>query len=157
MKPPSPAKQLDAFLAKYDPAIEALARQVLAKLRKRLPGAVELVYDNYNWLVIGFGPTERASEAILSVVLPPKWVTLCFLWGARLPDPKRLLRGGGKQVRNIRLPTAETLDDPDVEALIAAAVARCDPPIDSTRRRKLIIKAISENQRPRRPIKKSRP
>src|SRR5438445_5726672 len=45
----------------------------------------------------------RPSEAVFSVVLAPRWVSLCFLQGAKLPDPERLLRGGGKQVRNIRL------------------------------------------------------
>jgi hypothetical protein len=39
----------------------------LAKMRARLPGAVELVYDNYNALAIGFGPTERTSEAVFSI------------------------------------------------------------------------------------------
>jgi hypothetical protein len=56
----NPKRQLDSFLAKYDPAIRALARRVLVKLRRRLPGAVEMVYDNYNGLVIGFGPNDRA-------------------------------------------------------------------------------------------------
>jgi hypothetical protein len=48
-------------------------------MRKLVPGAIEMVYDNYNWLVIGFGPPERPSEAIFSIVLPPGKVTLCFL------------------------------------------------------------------------------
>ena len=49
--------------------------------------AVEMIYDNYNWLVIGFSPTDRPSDAIFSLVLPPGRVTLCFLQGAGLPDP----------------------------------------------------------------------
>ena len=46
--------QLDDFLAKYTPEIRRVARAALAKMRKRLPGAVHLVYDNYNALVITF-------------------------------------------------------------------------------------------------------
>jgi len=34
----NPKRQLDSFLAKYDPAIVAFARQVLVKMRQRLPG-----------------------------------------------------------------------------------------------------------------------
>src|SRR5271157_5076610 len=111
-------RQLDFFLARYTPEIEAFARRALANMRKLVPGAIEMVYDNYNWLVIGFGPSERPSEAIFSIVLPPGAVTLCFLQGAGLPDPAGLLRGSGNVVRNIRLytsgePDAKVLDDPE--------------------------------------------
>ena len=71
-----------AFLAKYDAPIAVTARRALTKMRKLVPGAVELVYDNYNALVIGFGATERASDAILSIALYPRWVT-CFSWTER--------------------------------------------------------------------------
>ena len=60
----SPAKQLTMFLSRFSPDIIALAKAARAKLRKRLPGAVEMVYDNYNALVIGYSPTERPSDAI---------------------------------------------------------------------------------------------
>src|ERR1051325_5444510 len=101
MKNQSPEKQLAGFIARYTPEIAVLAQAILAKMRARLPGAVELVYDNYNALVIGFGPTERASEAIFSIVLYPRWVSLFFLEGASLPDPQKRLKGSGKVVRYI--------------------------------------------------------
>ncbi|MCU1316211.1 MAG: hypothetical protein JWN63_1533 [Candidatus Acidoferrum typicum] len=78
----NPKRQLDSFLAKYNPAIADFARRVLAQMRKRLPGAIALVYDNYNALVIGFGPNDRASLAIFSIVLFPRWMTLCSLGGS---------------------------------------------------------------------------
>jgi hypothetical protein len=151
MKNSTPKGQLDSFLAKYTPDIATLARTVLAKMRKLLPGAVELVYDNYNWLVIGFGPTERPSEALFSIVLAPRWVTLCFLWGARLPDPHKLLRGGGKRVRNLRLTDPSDLDSPEVRALMQAAIDRSAVPFDAAAKRRLSIKSVSAKQRPRRP------
>ena len=52
--PESPSKQLAGFIAKYDPAVAKLARAARTALRKRLPTAVELVYDNYQFLAIGF-------------------------------------------------------------------------------------------------------
>ena len=61
-KAPSPQLHLDAFLDKYSPAVATLARACLAKMRARLPGAVQLVYDNYNALVIGFGPGSLGSS-----------------------------------------------------------------------------------------------
>src|SRR5260370_3842791 len=97
----NPKRQLDSFLAKYDPAIAASARQVLVKMRKRLRGAVEMVYDNYNGLVIGFRPSDRPSLAIFSILLFPLWVTLCFLQGPGLPAPERPLMGEGRVVRHL--------------------------------------------------------
>lgn len=117
-----------------------------------MPGAVELVYDNYNWLVIGFGPSDRASEAVLSIILAPRWVTLCFLHGASLADPQQLLRGSGKRVRNIRLAGVETLNQPAVRALIDQAVAQSPVPFDPKRPRRLSIRAVIARQRPRRPV-----
>src|ERR1041385_1455400 len=64
--------QLDGFIAEFEPAIGVQAKKVLAAMRKRLPGALELVYDNYNALAIGFAPTERASDVIFSIAVYPK-------------------------------------------------------------------------------------
>jgi hypothetical protein len=153
MKSKSPAKQLDAFIARYTPEIAALARSAFAKLQERLPGAVMMVYDNYNALVIGFAPGERPSEAILSLVLYPRWVNLCFLKGVGLPDPDGLLQGSGKQVRHVRLESAETLDEPGIQTLIATALDHSEPPFDPANPGLIVIKAVSEAQRPRRPEK----
>jgi hypothetical protein len=147
--------QLDSFLAKYDPEVETVARRALGKMRRLMPGAIEMVYDNYNWLVVGFSPTERPSEAIFSIVLPPGRMTLCFLQGAGLPDPAKRLVGSGNVVRNIRLydaggSDAHVLDDPEVLALINVALNRAKVPMPAGARRKLIIRAISAKQRPRR-------
>ena len=76
MKSKSPAAELAGFIAKYRPEIQTQARAAHARLRRRLPRLIEMVYDNYNGLVIGFGPTERPSEALFSLVLFPKWLTL---------------------------------------------------------------------------------
>jgi len=70
-------------------------------MRKKFPRAEVMVYYNYA-LAIGFGPSERASDAVFSIVLYPRWVNLFFLQGAGLPDPHKLLKGSGKLVRSIR-------------------------------------------------------
>jgi len=146
----TPAAQLRAFIAKFDPSDQRLIRAVRAATRRRFPTAHELVYDNYNFLVIGYSPTLRPSDAIVSITARAGSVALCLLQGAKLPDPKRLLRGAGHQTRSIALPTAVALADPDVEALIAAAIARARVPLPRTGRGKLVIRSISAKQRPRR-------
>lgn len=148
----SPEQQLAGWLAKYTPEIRAVAEAVLAKMRRRLPTAVQLVYDNYNALVIGFGPTERASQAVFSVVLYPRWVTLFFLRGARLPDPDELLKGSGKIVRHLILEDAKVLDRPAVRALMAHALEAAEVPMPPGRKPgPMLIKAAAAKQRPRRP------
>lgn len=151
MNDKAPEEQLAGFIAKYTPEIGALAQAALAKMRARLPGAIELVYDNYNALAVGFGPTERTSDAIFSIALFPRWVSLFFLRGADLPDPQKLLKGSGKVARHIVLESAADLDKSAVKALMKRALERSAKPLDSANRGRIIIKSISAKQRPRRP------
>jgi hypothetical protein len=147
----SPQKQIDSFLAKYTPKMEKLARAAVAKMRKRLPNAFELVYDNYNALVFGFGPNERPSDAIFSIALYPDHAALCFLQGAKLPDPHKRLRGSGNVVRNVRVEDVSVLDDPQVVTLMDEALQRAKVRMEPKQKRKLVIRSISAKQRPRRP------
>ena len=149
--------QLSEFLAKFSPEVARTARAARAKVRKLLPGAVELVYDNYNALAIGFGPTDRASDVILSIALFPRWVSIFFMRGAQLADPAKRLRGGGKQVRHIVLEDATTLDEAAVRALVRNAVSSHPKPLDPASRRRTVIKSVSAKQRPRRPVARRRP
>jgi hypothetical protein len=143
--------QLDGFLARFMPEVEDTARQAIKKMRQRLPGAIELVYDNYNALAIGFAPTESASDAIFSIALYPRWVSLFFLMnGTKLRDPECYLKGGGKKVRHIVLETAAMIDDPAVQGLMAQALEISPKQIDAGQPRRLIIKSVSTQQRPRR-------
>jgi hypothetical protein len=144
-----PAERLDAFSGKFAPTDQRLIRAVRRAVRKRFPTANELVYDNYNFFVIGYSPTERPFDAIVSIAARANGVGLCFLHGAKLPDPRKLLLGSGSQTRFIRLESAAVLGRPEVEALVAAAIARAKP-LPAKDRGKLIIRSVSAKQRPRR-------
>lgn len=144
------AKQVDGFIAKFDPAMQRLIRSMRTAMRKRLPTAVELVYDNYNFFVIGYGPSERASDAVFSIAANSKNVGLAFLQGATLADPKNRLLGAGKRNRFMRFKSAAELRDPDVQALMRAAVAQAKTPFPRTGRVRTVVKSISAKQRPRR-------
>ena len=128
-----------------------MAKGAIATMRKRLPGAIEFVYDNYYALVVGLGPNERPSEAVFSVVMYPRHVSLCFLFGAELDDPQKILQGRGHQVRHIRLESAATLDRPDVKGLITQAINASDTPFNRSGRRKMLIRMASAKPRSRRP------
>lgn len=152
----SPAKQLAGFISKYDTAVAKLARQCRSALRKRLPTAIEQVYDNYQFLAIGYCSSERTSDCIVSLAVSPKGVSLSFYYGSSLADPDRVLQGSGKQNRFIRLESAEALVSPPVEQLIAAAIANAKTPLPVGKKGRLMIKSISAKQRPRRPAKDRR-
>lgn len=143
-------KQLQSFIDKFEPAHQALIRSARKALRIRLPAAHELVYDNYNFFVIGYSPTERPSDAILSIAAAANGVGICFIRGASLPDPKKTLRGAGKQTRSLRLATVEDLTRDGVEELIAAAVRQSKTKFETTGARNLTIRSVSAKQRPRR-------
>lgn len=150
MKSADAAKQLKGFISKFDPAHQTLIRKVRTALRKRLRSANEFAYDNYNFFVIAYGPAERPSDCIVSIAAAANGVGLCFLRGATLRDPKKILLGSGNQTRFIRLESADVLERPEVEALIAAAVAQARSSLPASGRGKLIIRSVSAKQRPRR-------
>src|ERR1700733_3323225 len=146
----TPEQQLKGFIDKFDPKNAALIRSVRKEMRKRFPTANELVYDNYNFFVIGYCSTERPSDCIVSIAAAANGVGLSFYYGASLPDPLKLLLGSGSQNRFIRIESAATLAHPGVEDLIAAAIAQAARPLPASGRGKLVIRSISKKQKPRR-------
>ena len=147
---PTPTIQVSSFIAKFDPAMARRIRAARTAMRKRLPTALELVYDNYNFFVIGYSSTERASDCVVSLACGANGVSLSFYHGASLPDPDGVLLGSGSQNRFVRLESAKTLTSPTVERLIAAALAQATTPMPASGTTRTIVKSISAKQRPRR-------
>jgi len=137
-------KELDRIIASQrPPEMAKLAKAVIAKLRPRFPGAVEMVYDKKRGMVLGFCPDERASNVINSIAVYSKWINLYFFEGDTLPDPEGLLQGSGTIVRSIRITDAAALDRPAVKALMAEALRRARPRLDPKAKRKVIIRQRS--------------
>lgn len=147
-------QQLREFVAKFDARTQRLIRAVRKAVRERFAGAHELVYDNYNFFVIGYSPTERPSDAIVSITANAKGVGLCFIRGASLPDPHGMLLGSGSQTRFIRLASPSVLVRPEIEALMTAAIDRSRVPLPGGGLGKLVIRSVSAKQRPRRVVGK---
>jgi hypothetical protein len=141
--------QLESFIDKFDRRNQMLIRAVRRAMRRRLPTATEMVYDNYNFFVIGYSPTDRPSDAVFSIAAQAKGVSLVFLQGARLADPATLLRGSGTRVRSLPILSASDLGQPAVGRLMAAAISRAKP-MPTSGRGPLVIRSVSAKQRPRR-------
>jgi hypothetical protein len=150
----TPKAQLDGFIAKYSPEVAKLASAAIARTRKLLPAAQVLVYDNYNALAVGFGPSERSSEIVFSIAVYPRWVSLFFAKGAGLPDPHKRLQGSGSVFRHVVLTELAVLDDPQIRELMQQALARSGASLQTGKRGTIVIKSISARQRPRRSAKK---
>ena len=143
--------ELTGFIEKFAPEMQELIRGCRAKVQALFPDAVQMVYDNYNFLVIGFGSTTRPSDAVLSLAAHRRGVNLCFLQrGPELPDPEHLLRGSGTVVRTLALRASDDLDRPAVRALIDAASGLAAVPLTASGGAQLVIKSVSAKQRPRR-------
>src|SRR4051812_19513624 len=148
--PDTPENQLKTFIAKFDRNLGKQIRECRSAIRKRFPTANELVYDNYNFFVIGYCSTERPSDCVVSIAAAASGVGICFTHGAQLPDPKKVLGGIGKQTRFLRLESSAVLDLPEVKSLLRLATDRAKAPMPVNGRGKLIIRSVSRKQRPRR-------
>lgn len=146
----TPQEDLDGFIDKFTPDVAATIRRAAAMVSARLPGATILVYDNYNALAIAFGANEKRQSIVCSVAGYPRWVSLFLSSGPTLPDPEGLLEGGGSSVRHVKL-IGDRIDSPAVAALIDAAAASVEQPIDPAGEGRLVIKSVSAKQRARRP------
>jgi hypothetical protein len=149
-KPETPSKQLAAFIAKFDPAVAAKISRARKTLRALFPSAHELVYDNYNFFVIGYCTTERPSDCMVSLVADRKGLALSFYYGSTLPDPRGILQGSGSQNRFIRLESADDLAKPEVAEMLQIAADHARTPLPESGKGNLIIRSVSAKQRPRR-------
>ena len=146
----TPEAQLRSLIERFGPKDQKLIRAIRSAVRKRLPTASELVYDYKTFFVIAYSPTEQPPDAIVATAARKDGVRLYLMQGPRLPDPKKLLMGSGKQVRFVRLETARRLAHPDVEALVAAAIDHARFPLSSTGRGTIVIRTFGAKKGPRR-------
>ncbi|MEZ4518483.1 MAG: hypothetical protein R3C44_17245 [Chloroflexota bacterium] len=151
MEENSTEQRIAGFINAYSPEIAGQLIVARARLHELFPTGYELVYDNYNALVFGFGPTVTSQDAILSLAGYPRWTTLFFLHGSSLEDPDSILQGTGKHSRSIRLAGPEDLDRPEVLAMIDRARQPVELMLAMAPELMTIIKSVSANQRPRRP------
>ena len=143
--------QLESFIARFSDKVAGETRAAVARMRRLLPGATLLVYDNYNALAIAFGASEKLAGIVFSVAVYPRWCSLFFAWGSTLDDPHGLLKGDGSKVRHIVIDDPALFDDPRVQDLMDRA--QVDVPFlkDASPPGRVVIKSISAKQRPRRP------
>ena len=117
-KPPA---ALIKFLKPYDRAIQKLALDLRALVLEEMAPCHENIYDAYNAVAMGYGPTDRLSDGIFHIAVYAKGVNLGFNHGAALADPARILEGTGKQIRHIKIRSTSDLERSEVRAYMRRA------------------------------------
>jgi hypothetical protein len=102
-----------------------------------------VVYEYRSWFVISYSPNGHGYEGLLAIRASADGVELYFNRGKELPDPEKLLRGSGKQVRSIHMEGASTLARPAVALLIDEAIGRNRVPFARTGRGPVVIRSAS--------------
>ena len=109
------------------PEMAKLTKAVLAKMRPRLPGAIELVYDKKRSLVIGFCPDDRASHVINSIAVYRSGSTCISSRATTCPTRMACCRAPATPSGTSASPTPTDLDRPAREGLMASRTR--GPPI----------------------------
>jgi hypothetical protein len=142
--------QVHALIDKFAPAHLGLVAAMRRWLRKRLPAAIEVVYEYRSWFVISYSPNEHGYEGVLGIRADADGVKLFFNRCKELPDPAKLLQGSGSQVRSIDVESASTLARPEVARLIDEAIGRNPVPFESAGRGSVVMsRSTSAKQRQR--------
>jgi len=147
---PSAEAQVRALVARFAPVHVRLIGAARRWLRKRLPTAMEVVYEYRDCFVISFSPDERGYEGALAIRASADGVKLYFNQGKGLPDPAKLLKGSGIQVRWISLEGTSTLARPEVVRLVDEAIARNRVPFARAGGGAVVLRSASTKKHERR-------
>jgi hypothetical protein len=145
---PRPAA-LAEFLEPYPLQVQELAFQARIALKEMLPPANEIYYDAMSAVCSGFVFTEKVRDCFVNLAVYSDHVTLIFGYGARLSDPEGRLQGKGNQVRHLRIPTLETLQDPYVIDLVHHAAYQATRPEEPTEPKTIIKTMNGPKRRPK--------
>jgi hypothetical protein len=105
---------VEFWLGVGPPELRAIARAWFERMRECGGDVRELVHDG--------GPVACVGDVPFAYVNTFKdHVNVGFFRGALLADPSRLLVGGGKRMRHVKLGPGRPLQAADLEALIRAA------------------------------------
>ena len=117
--PPPP--ELIKFLQPYDSAIQQLALNLRALVLEEMAPCHENIYDAYNAVAIGYGPSDRLGDGVFHVAVYAKHVNLGFNHGATLDDPLGILKGKGNQIRHVTIKTTADLARPEIRTYVRRA------------------------------------
>jgi uncharacterized protein DUF1801 len=139
----TPPKELKKFLRPYPTAVQELALQLRQIVLEELGPCHENIYDAYNAVAVGYGPTDRMKDGICHIAVYARHVNLGFNHGTALPDPRGILQGTGKWTRHITLESPADLVRPEIRAFLRAARKHAGPPPQASKSQVIsLVKAV---------------
>lgn len=142
--------ELAGFVGEFTREMQGFIGAARDRMRGLFPDAWELVWDNYNFLVIAYSPTDGPEGPPLSLGAYRGGINLFLVVGDGLADPHGLLKGSGTKVRHVPLTSASDLDRPEVRDLIAQAADHGVRPLAAATGPGLVIRGVAGKRRPRR-------
>jgi len=112
---------LDEYLAGIDARLAPIARAVDAAILAGHGGLETRI--NYSMLMYTL-PGGNAHNFVCAIDTTKRGVCLRFLYGARLADPKGVLRGGKSHLSNWDIGTLDEVDAPVIAEYVAEAASR---------------------------------
>ena len=103
--------RFEEILAARSAEVASLARRVQALVRDTLPD-LDWV-PNHGQEGIGFGVDQYGHDGwgVGVIGVAKNWVTLGFMRGAQLPDPHGIVEGTGRNVRHVKVRTAQAFEE----------------------------------------------
>ena len=120
-------KKKSPFMKVENPALQKVVRGLRSLVKVIVP---ETKTSMNAWGI----PTFETKDPFCFYMVGKNHVTFGFHYGTSLPDPNGLLVGTGKNLRHVKLRTAEDLEQKGLKDLIlAAAHLEGKPPMNSMR------------------------
>jgi hypothetical protein len=115
-------KAIDIYVQQRNPALKEVVAALRRLVKKTVPAAAEAVNP---WGV----PVFEVNGTLCFLMVGKQHVTLGFAQGTSLPDPAGLLEGTGKNIRHVKVKTADQASNPHLKnLLIEAAVVNARTP-----------------------------
>jgi hypothetical protein len=126
VRPPDP--RLLSYLSAYDRGITDLAVGLRAMVLEEAPDAIEVIWDAYSAVAIGFSFTGKLKDQFCHIASYARHVNLGFDYGATLPDPQKVLAGTGTRIRHIKVASLKDLAKPYLRTYVRAALEQAGGP-----------------------------
>ena len=128
------------FLSNYPEEIRSISAELRNLARKVMHGAHEFLYYD----AINYSTSDSQIGRICYISPMEKYVTLGFLFGAKLNDQHHLLQGVGKRARHLKIRSLEEARNPVLKELLKAAWTHGPDPVPKMKPR---TKQASRSQR----------
>lgn len=122
---PRPLPELaDGLLERFSDEVQ----EVILRLRERVlavaPNASEIIGDVGYTVALQYGPDEKVGNAFCYIAGYSTHVNLGFHRGAGLPDPERVMKGTGAQMRHIKFATVAQTQALWIDRYLEATLAQ---------------------------------